>query len=70
MSFLRNKAQREVDRKVKDFTIELFKILFQKDISIREKYQMFLLHVMGNKVWACYLLGAILALCILVFSIF
>ena len=67
---MRNKAQREVELKVKNFAIELFKIIFQKDISVREKYQMLLLHVMENKVWACYFLGGILVISILVGSLF
>ena len=66
--FRRNKEQREIDQKVLKFTMELFKILFMKNTSIADKYQMLLLHVLENKVWFCYFLGVLAVITIIILS--
>jgi len=64
----RSKEQREVDRQVQKFTVELFKILFKKATPLNEKWNMLLFHILDNKVWSCYLLGTIAVVAILIVS--
>ena len=54
---MRSKQQREIDNKVLDFTVELFKILFMKNTQMSEKYQMLVVHILENKLWFAYFLG-------------
>ncbi len=63
-----NKSNPIIDRKVKEFAIELFKILFLKGASLTEKKQMAIIHIIENKVWACYFFGAIFVLALIVSS--
>jgi hypothetical protein len=61
----RSKEQIEIDKRVLEFTIEIFKIIFMKNTSVSEKYQMLLIHIVENKVWFCYFLGVLAVISIL-----
>ncbi|RCU50469.1 hypothetical protein DU002_08585 [Corallincola holothuriorum] len=64
------KTDPKVNEGVKDFSVELVKILFSRNRSITEKYHMVLLHIAENKVWACYLVALICVLLLLISSLF
>jgi hypothetical protein len=54
---MQNDDQKEINKRVLEFTIELFKILFMKSTPLSEKYQMLVMHIVVNKAWFFYLLG-------------
>lgn len=55
------KTDPEVNRRVKAFAVELWRILLMKDIASRQKCLMAALHIMENKVWAVYFFVMLLA---------
>jgi hypothetical protein len=61
----RSSEQREIDKRVLEFTIDLFKIIFMKNIPINEKYEILVMHIVENKVWFCYFLGVVAIISIL-----
>jgi hypothetical protein len=58
----------EVDKAVKKFTIELFRILFKRQVTATEKIQLLIIHISENKVWACYFAGLVFAIAFSVYS--